>query len=82
MSHTAPERKKILVEIISSAGEPFKQDPFKVSLLPSSDGTKPDVELLSESLLKNSKALKKFQILVSIYCKDKAWLTRPLWFNR
>jgi hypothetical protein len=45
--------------MISSAGEPFKQDPFEVSLLPSSDGTKPDVEVLSESLLKNSKALKK-----------------------
>jgi hypothetical protein len=57
VSHST--RKKILVEIISSAGEPFKQDPFEVSLLRSSDGTKPDVELLSESLLKNSKALKK-----------------------
>jgi hypothetical protein len=39
MADKAPERNTILVEIFSSDGESFQQDPFEVSFLPSSDGS-------------------------------------------
>jgi len=76
MSQTETERKTILVEIISSAGERFQQDPFEVSFLPSSDGSKPDVELLSESLLKKSKALKNV-LNSSTYSLQRQSLVNP-----
>lgn len=70
------EKKTILVEIVSDTGKPFQKDPFEVSFLPSSDGTKPDVELLSESLLKKSKALKKV-LDSSSYSLQRASLVNP-----
>lgn len=76
MSLTEPEKKIILVEIMSSAGEPFQKDPFEVSFFPSSDGSKPDFELFSESLLKKSKALKKVLDL-STYSLHRQSLVNP-----
>ena len=54
----SPEKKTVLVEIYSNLGEPFQEDPFEVSFVPSIDGSKPDIELLGESLSRKSKKLK------------------------